>query len=213
MVSGGHSNILDVRDLASDVKSLGRTLDDAAGEAFDKVGRLLGLPYPGGPHVDRLSREGDPQAIRFPRGLEGGRYRDTHRYDFSFSGLKTAVARYVNGMREAEREVSVADVCAGFSEAINDSLTSKTVRAALDADCDTIVVGGGFSANSRLRELLVERAAEHGMTVRIPPLRFCTDNGAQIAAMGSTLMRAGVPGSPLDFSPDSHMSLSCPSMR
>lgn len=207
VVSGGHSNLLLVRDIVTDVVELGGTLDDAAGEAFDKVGRLLDLPYPGGPHVDRLSREGDRDAIRFPRGLAAGKDKERHRYDFSFSGLKTAVARYLEGARAQGTPISAENVCAGFSEAINDSLTAKAVQAALDHDCRTIIVGGGFSANSRIRELLTERAEAAGVEVRMPPLRFCTDNGAQIAAMGSELLRAGAPASGLAFSPDSSMPL------
>lgn len=207
VVSGGHSNLLLVEDIATDVRELGGTLDDAAGEAFDKVGRLLDLPYPGGPHVDRLSREGDRDAIRFPRGLAAGKDKERHRYDFSFSGLKTAVARYVEGARGRGEAISAEDICAGFSEAVNDSLTAKAVRAAKDTGCGTIVIGGGYSANSRLRSLITERAHAAGLTVRMPPLRFCTDNGAQIAAMGSELVRAGVAPSDWDFSPDSGMPL------
>ena len=208
IVSGGHSNLLSIRNIATDVVELGGTLDDAAGEAFDKVGRLLGLPYPGGPHVDRLAQQGDGAAIRFPRGLAAGKDRQRHRYDFSFSGLKTAVARYVESVEDGGGQVPQADVCAGFSEAVNDSLTAKAVQACLDHDCDTLVVGGGFSANSRLRELAAQRCAEAGVGLRIPPLRYCTDNGAQIAALGSAAMRAGVEPSPLDFAPDSSMPLS-----
>ncbi len=207
VVSGGHSNLLLVNNIATDVRELGGTLDDAAGEAFDKVGRLLGLPYPGGPHVDRLAQQGDKEAIKFPRGLSGGRDKERYRYDFSFSGLKTAVSRYVKAKELRGESISKADICAGFSEAVNDSLTAKAVQAALDHDVKTIVVGGGFSANSRLRELLTERANAAGVEVRIPPIRFCTDNGAQIAAMGSQLMRNGVEPSTLQFSPDSQMSL------
>ena len=129
VVSGGHSSIVSVGDIAADVVELGATLDDAAGEAFDKVGRLLGLPYPGGPHVDCLSQAGDREAIRFPRDLAADKDQDRHRYDFSFSGLKTAVARYVESLEEAGREVPRADVCAAFSEAVNDSLTAKIGRA------------------------------------------------------------------------------------
>ncbi|WP_022867546.1 tRNA (adenosine(37)-N6)-threonylcarbamoyltransferase complex transferase subunit TsaD [Schaalia vaccimaxillae] len=212
VVSGGHSNILLVEDIATNIVELGGTLDDAAGEAFDKVGRLLDLPYPGGPHVDRLSQSGDRDAIRFPRGLSAGKDKERHKYDFSFSGLKTAVARYVEGAHERGETIHAENVCAGFSEAINDSLTSKAVRAALDTGCDTIVVGGGFSANSRLRSLLSQRADAAGITVRMPPLRFCTDNGAQIAALGSELVRAGVEPSDWDFSPDSAMPLTQTSM-
>ena len=207
IVSGGHSNLLSIRDIATDVVELGGTLDDAAGEAFDKVGRLLGLPYPGGPHVDRLSQEGDRGAIRFPRGLAAGKDKERHRYDFSFSGLKTAVARYVESLEDSGQEVPSADVCAAFSEAVNDSLTAKAVQACLDTGCDTLVVGGGYSANSRLRSLAAERCEEAGITLRLPPLRFCTDNGAQIAALGSTAVRAGVAPSPMDFAPDSGMPL------
>ncbi len=207
VVSGGHSSVLLVDDIATGVQELGGTLDDAAGEAFDQVGRLLGLPYPGGPHVDRLSREGDRGAIRFPRGLAAGKDKERHKYDFSFSGLKTAVARYVEGAQARGEQVSAPDVCAAFSEAVNDSLTAKAVRAAVDTGCSTIVVGGGFSANSRLRELLVARADEAGVAVRMPPLRFCTDNGAQIAALGSELVRAGLPASDWGFSPESGMPL------
>ena len=207
VVSGGHSNLLLVNNIATDVRELGGTLDDAAGEAFDKVGRLLGLPYPGGPHVDRLAQQGDKEAIKFPRGLSGGRDKERYRYDFSFSGLKTAVSRYVKAKELRGESISKADICAGFSEAVNDSLTAKAVQAALDHDVKTIVVGGGFSANSRLRELLTERANAVGVEVRIPPIRFCTDNGAQIAAMGSQLVRNGVEPSTLQFSPDSQMSL------
>lgn len=207
VVSGGHSNLLLVNNIATDVRELGGTLDDAAGEAFDKVGRLLGLPYPGGPHVDRLAQQGDKEAIKFPRGLSGGRDKERYRCDFSFSGLKTAVSRYVKAKELRGESISKADICAGFSEAVNDSLTAKAVQAALDHDVKTIVVGGGFSANSRLRELLTERANAAGVEVRIPPIRFCTDNGAQIAAMGSQLVRNGVEPSTLQFSPDSQMSL------
>ena len=207
VVSGGHSNLLLVNNIATDVRELGGTLDDAAGEAFDKVGRLLGLPYPGGPHVDRLAQQGDKEAIKFPRGLSGGRDKERYRYDFSFSGLKTAVSRYVKAKELRGESISKTDICAGFSEAVNDSLTAKAVQAALDHDVKTIVVGGGFSANSRLRELLTERANAAGVEVRIPPIRFCTDNGAQIAAMGSQLVRNGVEPSTLQFSPDSQMSL------
>ncbi|AYD89351.1 tRNA (adenosine(37)-N6)-threonylcarbamoyltransferase complex transferase subunit TsaD [Actinomyces sp. 2119] len=207
VVSGGHSSLLSVRDLAADVEELGGTLDDAAGEAFDKVGRLLGLPYPGGPHVDRLAREGDVTAVRFPRGLAAAKDRQRHRYDFSFSGLKTAVARHVESAQGSGEEVRRADVCAAFSEAVNDSLTAKAVQACLDYDCDTLVVGGGFSANSRLRQLAARRCEAAGLDLRIPPPRYCTDNGAQIAALGAAAVRSGLPPSPMGFGPDSSMPL------
>lgn len=208
IVSGGHSHLVLVDDIATSVRELGGTLDDAAGEAFDKVGRLLHTPYPGGPHVDRMANEGDPNAIRFPRGLAAGKDKERHRYDFSFSGLKTAVARYIEALEAAGTDIPAETICAGFSQAVNDSLTAKAVRAALDHECGTIIVGGGFSANSQLRAMLAERAEKAGLEVRLPPLRFCTDNGAQIAAMGSALVRAGVAPSSPDFGPDSQMPLS-----
>ncbi|MPV37828.1 tRNA (adenosine(37)-N6)-threonylcarbamoyltransferase complex transferase subunit TsaD [Georgenia subflava] len=207
VVSGGHTSLLLVDDIATGVVELGQTLDDAAGEAFDKVGRLLGLPYPGGPHVDRLARTGDPSAIRFPRGLTAGKDKARHPYDFSFSGLKTAVARYVEAFADRGEEVPAADVAAGFSEAVADVLVTKALAACRTHGCDTLVIGGGFSANSRLRELAAERAQEQGVTVRIPPIRYCTDNGAMIAALGSALVRSGAAPSQLDLPTDSAMPL------
>lgn len=207
VVSGGHSSLLSITSIADGVTELGSTLDDAAGEAFDKVGRLLDLPYPGGPHIDRLSREGDRRAIRFPRALSAGKDAERYRYDFSFSGLKTAVARHVEAIEDAGGELPVADIAASFSEAVNDVLTRKALEAAASLGASTLVIGGGYSANSRLRELAAERAGEYGITVRIPPIRYCTDNGAMIAALGSALVRAGRPPSPLDFPNDSGMDL------
>lgn len=207
VVSGGHSSLLKIGDIATDVQELGATLDDAAGEAFDKVGRVLGLPYPGGPHIDRLSREGDKDAIRFPRGLVGGRHKEKHQYDFSFSGLKTAVARYIEGLEAEGVDLPVADIAAGFSESVADVLSSKALAACEKQGTDTLVIGGGFSANSRLRELVAERAEKTGVTVRIPPIRYCTDNGAMIAALGSALVRAGVEPSSLDITVDTGMPM------
>ncbi|MGO1561526.1 TsaD/Kae1/Qri7 protein, required for threonylcarbamoyladenosine t(6)A37 formation in tRNA [Actinomycetales bacterium JB111] len=205
VVSGGHTSLLDVVDVATDVRLLGETLDDAAGEAFDKVGRLLGLPYPGGPHVDRLGRTGDRDAIRYPRGLSAPKDRERHAYNFSFSGLKTAVARDLEARTARGEEIPAADVAAGFSEAVADVLVTKALRAAEDFDAQALVVGGGFSANSRLRELLAERGAETGVDVRIPPPRFCTDNGAMIAALGSAVVSSGQEPSDLGFGTDSAM--------
>ncbi|MFD7024378.1 tRNA (adenosine(37)-N6)-threonylcarbamoyltransferase complex transferase subunit TsaD [Promicromonospora sukumoe] len=207
VVSGGHSSLLLVDDIATDVTELGSTLDDAAGEAFDKVGRLLGLPYPGGPHIDRLAREGDPTAIRFPRGLTAAKDQAKHAYDFSFSGLKTAVARWVEARTDAGQEIPVHDVAASFAEAVADVLTAKTIAACHKHGVDTLVVGGGFSANSQLREMAAKRCAEAGIDLRIPPIRYCTDNGAMIAALGSAVVRAGVAPSDLDIPVDSSMPL------
>ena len=207
VVSGGHSSLLLIDDVATSVNELGSTLDDAAGEAFDKVGRLLGLPYPGGPHVDRLAREGDPTAIRFPRGLTAAKDQAEHAYDFSFSGLKTAVARWVENEQDAGREIPVPDVAASFAEAVVDVLTAKTIAACRRHDVDTLVIGGGFSANSQLRMMAAARCAEAGIELRIPPIRYCTDNGAMIAALGSAVVRAGVAPSSLDIGVDSSMPL------
>lgn len=207
VVSGGHTNLFEVRDIATDVTELGQTLDDAAGEAFDKVGRLLGLPYPGGPHVDALAQQGDRTAINFPRGLSRGKEFVRHPYDFSFSGPKTAVARYLEELEDAGQPVPRADVAASFSEAVVEVLVNKALAACQYAGCGTLVIGGGFSANSRLRELAAERGRVHGIEVRIPPVRYCTDNGAMIAALGSALRRAGVAASDLGIGADSGMPL------
>jgi len=207
VVSGGHSSLLLVEDIATRVTELGHTLDDAAGEAFDKVGRLLGLPYPGGPHVDRLAREGNPTAIRFPRALTLPKDRERHAYDFSFSGLKTAVARWVEAAEDSGRPIPVADVAASFAAAVADVLVSKTLDACERHEVDTLVIGGGFSANSQLRELALARGAERGIEVRIPPLKYCTDNGAMIAALGAAVVARGVAPSALTIGVNSSMPL------
>ncbi|EYR64714.1 O-sialoglycoprotein endopeptidase [Actinotalea ferrariae CF5-4] len=207
VVSGGHTSLLLVEDAVTGVTELGHTLDDAAGEAFDKVGRLLGLPYPGGPHIDRLAREGDPTAIRFPRGLTAAKDQARHAADFSFSGLKTAVARWVEARQDAGEELPLADVAASFAASVADVLTAKTIAACRRHDVGTLVVGGGFSANSQLRDLLAQRCAEAGIELRIPPIRYCTDNGAMIAALGAAVVRRGLPASPLDLAVDSSMPL------
>lgn len=203
LVSGGHTSLLLVRDLVSDVELLGETIDDAAGEAFDKVARLLGLPYPGGPHIDRLAAEGDPKAIRFPRGLSLPKDMAEHRYDFSFSGLKTAVARWVEKTQDAGAEVPVADVAASFREAVVDVLLTKAIAACTDFGVPRLLLGGGVVANARVRELASERCAAAGIELRIPPLSLCTDNGAMIAALGAQLVMAGRKPSTLTFGADS----------
>jgi N6-L-threonylcarbamoyladenine synthase len=207
VVSGGHTSLLLVEDIATSVTELGHTLDDAAGEAFDKVGRLLGLSYPGGPHVDRLAREGNPEAIAFPRALTAPKDRERHAYDFSFSGLKTAVARWVEACEDSGRAVPVADVAASFAAAVADVLVTKTLDACERHGVSTVVIGGGFSANSQLRDLAHARGAERGITVRIPPLKYCTDNGAMIAALGSAVVARGVEPSGLGIGVDSSMPL------
>jgi len=203
LVSGGHTSVLLVRDLVSDVELLGETIDDAAGEAFDKVARLLGLPYPGGPHIDRVAVGGDPKAIRFPRGLSLPKDLEKHRYDFSFSGLKTAVARWVEQRRDAGDDVPIADVAASFREAVVDILLTKAIAACRDHDIPRLLLGGGVVANARVRELAAERTAAAGIELRVPPLSLCTDNGAMIAALGAQLVMAGKSPSDLHFGADS----------
>jgi N6-L-threonylcarbamoyladenine synthase len=203
LVSGGHTSLLLVRDLADDVELLGETIDDAAGEAFDKVARLLGLPYPGGPHIDAAAASGDPNAIRFPRGLTAPKDLERHRDDFSFSGLKTAVARWVEAARDRGETVPVPDVAASFRESVADVLTAKAIAACVRLGIPRLLLGGGVVANARVRQLAQERADAAGVTLRIPPLSLCTDNGAMIAALGARLMSEGHPPSGLDFGADS----------
>ncbi|WP_405371769.1 MULTISPECIES: tRNA (adenosine(37)-N6)-threonylcarbamoyltransferase complex transferase subunit TsaD [unclassified Microbacterium] len=203
LVSGGHTSLLLVRDLVSDVEMLGETMDDAAGEAFDKIARILGLPYPGGPEIDRAAATGDPNAIRFPRGMSRASDMAEHRYDFSFSGLKTSVARWVEQREAAGEDVSVADVAASFREAVVDVLITKALDACARHEVPRLLLGGGVIANRRLREVALERAAAAGVEVRIPPLSLCTDNGAMIAALASELIMSGRPASTLDFGADS----------
>ena len=203
LVSGGHTSLLHVRDLTTDVELLGETMDDAAGEAFDKVARLLSLPYPGGPEIDRAAVDGDPKAIRFPRGLSRASDMAKHRYDFSFSGLKTAVARWVERCEADRAPVPVADVAASFREAVVDVLVTKALDACQELGVPRLLLGGGVIANRRLREVALERAEAAGVTVRIPPLSLCTDNGAMIAALAAELISSGRRPSTLAFGADS----------
>ncbi|MEU8966211.1 tRNA (adenosine(37)-N6)-threonylcarbamoyltransferase complex transferase subunit TsaD [Streptomyces sp. NPDC048491] len=198
IVSGGHTSLLLVRDLARDpIVHLGDTLDDAAGECFDKVARVFGLPYPGGPAIDRAARGGDPAAVAFPRPLTGPH---DDPYAFSFSGLKTAATRWAE--RHAGAVLPVADGSAALQEAVADVLTRKAVAACRAHGVDTLVVVGGVAANSRVRSLAEQRCAAAGITLRVPPLGLCTDNGAMIAAVGDLLVRAGAEPAPLDVSID-----------
>jgi N6-L-threonylcarbamoyladenine synthase len=204
LVSGGHSSLLLVPDVTSDVRPLGATIDDAAGEAFDKVARVLGLPFPGGPHIDRAAADGSI-TIDFPRGLTSGRDMERHRFDFSFSGLKTAVARWVEAREAAGEPVPVADVAASFQEAVVDVLTRKALLACAENGVDTLVVGGGVAANSRLRALAAERCEAAGVTLRVPRPALCTDNGAMVAALGAEMVGRGRSPGRLDLPADSSM--------
>ena len=203
LVSGGHSSLLMVGDDTETITPLGQTLDDAAGEAFDKVARLLGLPFPGGPWIDKVARDGDPSAIAFPRGLSTE--RDRYPYDFSFSGLKTAVARWIKAREAAGESIPVADVAASVQEAIADVLTGRLVAACRDHGVEHAVLGGGVAANSRLRAMAEARCDAAGITLRVPRPALCTDNGAMVAALGSRLVRGGAAPSPLDFMTTSNL--------
>ena len=202
LVSGGHSSLLQVADVTGDLTPLGQTVDDAAGEAFDKVARVLGLPFPGGPYIDSAARDGDAGAIDFPRAT----VRD-QPYSFSFSGLKTAVARWVEGREKAGQPVPVNDVAAAFQEAVADVLTRRAVLACKDTGIDHLVIGGGVAANSRLRAMASQRCARAGIVLRVPRPGLCTDNGAMVAALGAEMLARGVEPSTLDLAADPSLSL------
>ena len=185
VVSGGHTMLVHMPE-EHRYRVLGQTLDDAAGEAFDKIARFIGLGFPGGPALDRLARDGDPAAIAFPRAMA-----DSGDYDFSLSGLKTAVLRHVKRERAAGREVDLADVAASFQEAIVDVQVTKTVRAAEETGVSTVLLGGGVVANTRLRERMASAGQERGIRVRFPSMALCTDNGAMIARAGASRLERG----------------------
>jgi N6-L-threonylcarbamoyladenine synthase len=206
LVSGGHSSILQVNDITSDITSLGQTIDDAAGEAFDKIARLLKLGFPGGPLIDKTAREGNRDAINFPRGLTQSKDLAEHEFDFSFSGLKTAVSRYLQATPDFVR----ADVAASFQEAVVDVLLQKSIKACRDAGIDSLVIAGGVAANSRLREVALERCAAAQIELRTPPPALCTDNGAMVAALGSLAISSGRPASALGIEAASAISPSIP---
>ena len=201
LVSGGHSSLLQVDDITGSITKLGATMDDAAGEAFDKISRVMGLGFPGGPAIDLSSQSGDPQAIDFPRGLTTSNDWQTRPYDFSFSGLKTAVARYL----DATPDYKKADVAASFQEAIVDVLLLKSLAACKASGIDSLVIAGGVAANSRLRALASQRCLAAGVRLRIPSPALCTDNGAMVAALGSLMVAAGRSPSQSAFDADSSL--------
>ena len=203
LVSGGHSSILQINDITSSVTSLGSTMDDAAGEAFDKIARVMGLGFPGGPAVDLEAKSGDANAINFPRGLTQAEDWRTRPYDFSFSGLKTAVARYLESTPQYKR----ADVAASFQEAIVDVLVQKSLAACKATGIDNLVIAGGVAANSRLRQLAEQRCQVAGVKLRIPSPLLCTDNGAMVAALASLMSSAGRAASAIDFTASSSLSV------
>jgi N6-L-threonylcarbamoyladenine synthase len=200
VVSGGHTMLVHMPE-PHRYELLGQTLDDAAGEAFDKVARLLGLGFPGGPAIDAAAREGDPRAVPFPRAL-----RDSGDLDFSLSGLKTAVLRHVKAERAAGRAIDVPDVAASFQEAIVDVQVSKTIAAAKQERVDTVLLGGGVVANTRLRERLETDGAAAGLHVLFPRPELCTDNAAMIACVGAARLARGQRSS-LDTAADPNLRL------
>ena len=208
LVSGGHSSILQINDITSSITSLGSTKDDAAGEAFDKIARVMGLGFPGGPAVDLEAKSGDANAINFPRGLTQAEDWRTRPFDFSFSGLKTAVARYLESTPQYKR----ADVAASFQEAIVDVLVQKSLAACTATGIESLVIAGGVAANSRLRELAEQRCEKAGVYLRIPSPLLCTDNGAMVAALGSLMSSAGRAASAIDFSASSSLAVTTVSL-
>ena len=204
LVSGGHTQLLEVTAVGKPMRELGSTLDDAAGEAYDKVARLLGLGYPGGPIIDKLGQQGNKKAIAFPRGLKNS------PYDFSFSGLKTAVARYVEQAERNNSTISIEDVCASFQEAVCDVLTLKAIRACKDTGAQVLLLGGGVAANSRLRELAGRRCQSAGIELRVPRFTLCTDNGVMIAALAAQLIHEGAQPSALSIGTDTSLEVEIP---
>lgn len=209
LVSGGHSSILQVNDITKDIKPLGQTIDDAAGEAFDKIARLLKLGFPGGPLIDKEAKSGSENAINFPRGLTNPKDQAEHEFDFSFSGLKTAVSRYLQATPEYVR----ADVAASFQEAIVDVLLQKSIKACQQTGVDSLVIAGGVAANSRLRAVAQQRCDAAKIELRTPPPALCTDNGAMVAALGSLAIAAGHPASQLGIEAASSISPAQPIWR
>jgi N6-L-threonylcarbamoyladenine synthase len=200
VVSGGHTSIVAV-DAEGGFRQLGATIDDAAGEAFDKIARFIGLGYPGGPEIDRLAREGDPTAFRFPRAMS-----HDPGFDVSLSGLKTAVVRELRRLEAAGIEPNLADVAASFQEAIVDVQVDKTLAAARDQGLERLVMAGGVAANSRLRARMAEACEQAGVRLTVPSIPLCTDNGAMVAASGANLLAAGHT-SPLDLPVDPSLPL------
>ena len=199
LVSGGHSSLLQVDDITQTITKLGATMDDAAGEAFDKIARVMQLGFPGGPAIDTLAKSGNATAINFPRGLTTSQDWETRPFDFSFSGLKTAVARYL----ESTPDYVKADVAASFQESVVDVLMLKAIAACKESGIDSLVIAGGVAANSRLRAVATERCEKAGIRLRIPSPALCTDNGAMVAALGSLMVAAGRSPSPIAFDADS----------
>jgi len=209
LVSGGHSSLLQVDDITGSITKLGATMDDAAGEAFDKIARIMGVGFPGGPAIDALAKSGKATAIDFPRGLTTSNDWQSRPFDFSFSGLKTAVARYL----ESTPDYAKGDVAASFQEAVVDVLLLKALAACKQTGIDSLVIAGGVAANSRLRELAEQRCEKAGIQLRIPAPALCTDNGAMVAALGSLLVSAGRAPAAAAFDADSSLPVTTINLR
>ncbi|MCS7230346.1 MAG: tRNA (adenosine(37)-N6)-threonylcarbamoyltransferase complex transferase subunit TsaD [Candidatus Kryptonium sp.] len=202
VVSGGHTMLILVEDFLN-LKLLGQTRDDAAGEAFDKVAKLLGLGYPGGPLIDKLAREGDPNFVKFPKPIPSSKNKsssefvDENKYEFSFSGLKTAVLYYLkkNNFQELsgeEKNIFIKNVSASFQRSVVEALVEQTIKAAKDLNVKNIAIAGGVAANSELRETMKEKADSEGLKLYIPDLAYCTDNAAMIAFVGYIKLKNGI---------------------
>ena len=185
VISGGHTNIVEVDDYNS-CRVLGGTRDDAAGEAYDKVARVLGLEYPGGPLIDKIAKEGNPEAVAFKRV-----FLEKDSLDFSFSGIKTGVLNYINNEKQAGREINVPDIAASFQQAVLDVIVAKAVSAACDMGKDKLVLAGGVAANSKLRQMLDEKCKEKGIELYYPSPILCTDNAAMIGCAAYYKYMAG----------------------
>jgi len=209
LVSGGHSSLLQVDDITGSITKLGATMDDAAGEAFDKIARIMGVGFPGGPAIDALAKTGNATAIEFPRGLTASNDWHSRPFDFSFSGLKTAVARYLESTPDYVR----GDVAASFQEAVVDVLLLKALAACKQTGIDSLVIAGGVAANSRLRHLAEQRCEKVGIQLRIPAPALCTDNGAMVAALGSLLVSAGRAPAAHAFDADSSLPVTSINLR
>jgi N6-L-threonylcarbamoyladenine synthase len=199
LVSGGHSSILQVEKITNKVKVIGQTIDDAAGEAFDKIARIMNLGFPGGPLIDNLAKSGNPTAIDFPRGLTSSKDLTEHKFDFSFSGLKTAVSRYL----QINSGAKPADVAASFQEAVVDVLLDKAIKAAKQTGISKLIIAGGVAANSRIRVVAEERCIKNGINLAIPAPKLCTDNGAMVAMLGSLCISDGIKPSQVGIAADS----------
>ena len=181
LVSGGHTELIKV-DIEHKYKRLGRSHDDAAGEAFDKVARLLGLSYPGGPAIQKLAKYGDPKKFLFPKGRVSNPKGGFYPYDFSFSGLKTAVFRQIDKLKSENKKLPIEDIAASFENVVAEVLVERSLRCALDQDLNSLVLVGGVAANKRLRKMMLEKAAEKSINIALAPMEFCTDNAAMIGA-------------------------------